>query len=287
MRSSDHRALRSLAVLAGAGLLGVLQACAPIDPQQLALRDRIEQGALTLEDAQHFRTSELERQATAATGGELAPRLASALDVQQAAAVRSGDVKQLRSLIDQGALVNAPDMWGTTPLVIAAREGQVEAVRALLKAGAEPDGRNGGMTPLAAAALRGHASVVRVLLRAGAQPDAVGLNGQSPLISALQMGHTDTVRLLLQAGANTRVTDRAGDNPLVMAINQGRADLLALLLQHGANPNQLDASGLSPLYWARQNQREDLAQQLMAAGASADRLRVTLRESRPYKTEDF
>lgn len=286
MRSSD-RLQRWLAVGLGAGLLGVLQACAPIDPEQLALRDRIAQGALTLEDEQKFRTSELDRRAAVATGSELPPRLASALDVEQAQAVRSGDVKQLRGLIEQGALVNAPDQWGTTPLVIAAREGQVEAVRALLKAGAEPDGRNGGMTPLAAAALRGHASVVRVLLRAGAQPNATGLNGQPPLISALQLGHTDTVRLLLQAGANTRVTDRAGDSPLVMVINQGRADLLALLLQHGANPNQLDASGLSPLYWAQQNQREDLAQRLLEAGAQADRLRVTLRESRPYKTEEF
>lgn len=273
--------------LAGALALAALQGCAPMAAQDLELRERIEQGALTLEDAQHFRTSELERRAAVATGSEWAPRLASALDVQQAQAVRSGDVKKLRSLIDQGALVNAPDPWGTTPLVIAAREGQVEAVRALLKAGAEPDGRDGGMTPLAAAALRGHAPVVRVLLRAGARPDATGLNGLTPLVSALQQGHTETVRLLLQAGASTRVTDRSGDSPLVMAINAGRSDLLDLLLTHGANPNQTDGSGLTPLYWARQTQREDMAQRLIAAGAQAERLRVTLRESRPYKTEDF
>lgn len=286
MRSSDM-ALRAITWLTGVSLLSTLQACAPIPPQQLELRNRIVEGALTLEDAQNFRTSESERRAAVATGAELAPRLASALDIQLAAAARMGDPKQLSSLIEQGALVNAPDAWGNTPLLIAAREGHVEAARVLLRAGAEPEGRNGAMTPLAAAALRGHSSMVRVLLRAGARTDSVGLNGQVPLLGALQIGHLPTARLLLEAGASTRITDRAGDSPLVMAINQGREDLLALLLQHGANPNLTDSSGLSPLYWARQNQREDLAQRLIAAGAKTDQLRVTLRESRPYKTEEF
>lgn len=286
MRSSEP-ALRWLGLLPCAGLLGLLQACAPMEPQQLELRDRIAQGALTLEDAQNFRTAALERRAAVASGSEQAPRLASALDAQLAEAAHAGDAKQLRSLIEQGALVNAPDAWGNTPLLVAAREGRVEAVRALLRAGAEPEGRDGGMTPLAAAALRGHASVVRVLLRAGARANAVGLDGQAPLLGALRSGHTETVRLLLEADASTRVTDRAGDNPLVMAIHQGREDLLLLLLRHGADPNLIDGSGLSPLYWARQNQREDLAQRLLDAGARADRLRVTLRESRPYKSEEF
>lgn len=278
MRSSES-ARRCAGLLLGL-LLGALQACATFDPERLELRDRIAQGALTREDAQNFRTSELERRAAVATGSELAPRLASALDRQLIDAARSGDVKLLRSLIEQGALVNVPDAWGNTPLLIAAREGRVEAVRALLQAGAQPDGRNGDMTPLAAAALRGHASVLRVLLRAGARVNAVGLNGQAPLLGALQLGHIDSVRLLLQAGASTRVTNRAGNSPLVMAINLGREDLLALLLQHGADPNLTDSSGLSPLYWARQNQREDLAQRLVAAGAQVDPQRVTLRESR-------
>lgn len=278
---------RRLGVVTGALSLAALQACAPLGPDQLALRDRIAQGALTLDDAQNFRTSEQERRDSVATGREWAPRLATALDAGLADAARRGDVNRMRTLLEQGALVNVPDVWGNTPLLYAAREGHVEAVRALLRAGASPHGRDGDMTPLAAAALRGHASAVRVLLRAGADPGAAGLNGQVALLGAMQLGHVDTLRLLLQAGASTQVVNRQGDSPLVMAINSGRADLLDLLLQYGADPNQIDTSGLTPLYWAQQAKREDMAQRLKAAGALSDRLRVTLRESRPYKSEDF
>lgn len=286
MRSSEAARARA-GVLTGVLLLAALQGCANHDEQRLALRDRIAQGALTPEDAPQFRTSEREHRALLATGGERAPRLASALDLQLTEAAQRGDAKELSRLIGQGALVNAPDAWGSTPLLIAAREGRVEAARVLLRAGAEPDGRGGGMTPLAAAALRGHAPLVRVLLRAGARVDATGLSGQTPLVLALQQGHLACVQLLLEAGANTRVSDRAGDSPLVMAINQGRDDLLALLLRHGTDPNLSDGSGLSPLYWARQQQREDMAQRLLAAGAQVDRMRVTRRESRPYENEAF
>ncbi|WP_382160847.1 ankyrin repeat domain-containing protein [Hydrogenophaga sp. ANAO-22] len=285
MRSSeDARRLAWCTTLALAAGLG---ACAQHDPRQLALRDRIEQGALTPEDSERFFTGEREHQAVVSARRDVPPRLASALDRDLAQAVASGEVERARQLIKDGAQVNAVDAGGQTALLIAARAGDLEMARLLLRSAADPNGRGGPFTPLGAAALHGHAPLVRLLLRAGAEVDAVGLNGQTPLMNAIKLDRLDAAALLLQAGADTRTADRSGDDPLVAAIHEDRPRMLDLLLAHGADPNRADANGLTPLYWARQLQRDALAQRLLAVGAREDQQRQTLRASRPYPKEDF
>ena len=54
------------------------------------------------------------------------------------AAARNGDVAQVDRLLAGGALLNAPDEAGRTPLILAAMGGHIEAVRRLLAAGANP-----------------------------------------------------------------------------------------------------------------------------------------------------
>lgn len=67
------------------------------------------------------------------------------------------------------------DAWsdeGQTALILAARNGHLEVVEALLKAGADPDHATAdGRTALIMAAEGGHATVVESLLRAGADPN--------------------------------------------------------------------------------------------------------------------
>lgn len=286
MRSSEVRrgALQALFVV----VLGVsVQGCAVHTPEQLALRDRIEQGALTPEDNPRFHTSERERQAVVASANDPVLRLASELDQQLIQAASRADGVALRQLIKDGAQVNAVDTWGQTALLLAAREGDVETARTLLRAGADVDGRGGALTPLGQAALRGHTHMVRLLLRSGASVDAAGLNELTPLVTAVKLNHPEVVRLLLKAGANTQVKDRTGAGLLLVTINDDLPQVMAVLLGHGLDPNQPDADGLTPLYWTRQLQREALATQLVNAGAQADVKRQAFRASRPYLKEDF
>lgn len=287
MRSSERRGfLRRPWVVVGI-LMSALWGCAQHAPEQLALRDRIEQGAITPEDNPRFFTAERQNQAVVASASDPVLRLASELDRQLAGAAGRGDVVSLRQLIKEGAQVNAVDEWGNTALLLAAREGDVETARTLLRAGAEVDGRGGALTPLGQAALRGHTHMVRLLLRSGARVDATGLNEHTPLMTAVKLNHPEVVRLLLKAGANTRVKDRTGAGLLLVTISDDLPQVMAVLLDHGLDPNQPDADGLVPLYWARQLQREALAVQLVNAGARADVKRQTLRASRPYPKEDF
>jgi hypothetical protein len=67
--------------------------------------------------------------------------------LQSAAA--QGDVVQATSLLDQGAVIDARDEAGRTPLMLAVTQGQIEVVRLLLARGADPNAAdNAGHTPL-------------------------------------------------------------------------------------------------------------------------------------------
>jgi uncharacterized protein len=84
--------------------------------------------------------------------------------------------------------LSAPDAWtvdGFTGLHLAAFAGNVEAARALLEAGADPNAVSRAsfaqVTPLGTAAFAGSADVARVLLEHGADPSITGGSEVTPL----------------------------------------------------------------------------------------------------------
>lgn len=92
-------------------------------------------------------------------------------------AAQVGDVAMIRVLVTHGAKVDSTDgITGRTPLYYAAARGQGEAVKSLLKFGADPNslskepgyGTTFRYTPLHPAAQKGHAAVVSALLKRGA-----------------------------------------------------------------------------------------------------------------------
>src|SRR5262249_49657406 len=83
------------------------------------------------------------------------------------AAVRNGDAKATKALLDKGTDVNAKNEIGVTALWIAASKGKPEVVKLLLDAGADANARDGIWyeTPLSQAVAEGNnAEVVTALL---------------------------------------------------------------------------------------------------------------------------
>ncbi|MFC1232837.1 MULTISPECIES: ankyrin repeat domain-containing protein [Streptomyces] len=134
-------------------------------------------------------------------------------------AASSEDVGAVRALLRAGADPDGADAHGTTPLYAAAVGGSAEIVARLLEAGASPDVESRGETDgtaLCAAAAWGHADVVRRLLAHGADPDLREDDGEgrSPLEWARNGRHTRTAGLLLAAGARSPDTaTRAATTP--------------------------------------------------------------------------
>jgi Ankyrin repeats (many copies) len=84
-------------------------------------------------------------------------------------AVAQGDVAQAASLLDQGAVIDARDEAGRTPLMLAVTQDQPEIVRLLLARGADPNAAdNTGHTPLQQATKRNLQDVAALLEQAGA-----------------------------------------------------------------------------------------------------------------------
>lgn len=83
-------------------------------------------------------------------------------------AAERGDIDEVKHLINEGADVNAKDVYEKTPLHWAAEKGHKEIVEILLKKGADVNGVESfsGMTSLWLAAQNGHESLVEVLLTA-------------------------------------------------------------------------------------------------------------------------
>ena len=130
-----------------------------------------------------------------------------------ARAAARGDLREMESLLAQGADLEAADLRGLTPLIAAAREGQADAARLLLRRGADPN----------------HTG---------------GVNRWTPLEHAIHKGRNETGLILLDAG---RARGNGLDAPLIMAAANGNAAMVRALLAHGADPGARDAGGFSAL----------------------------------------
>lgn len=98
---------------------------------------------------------------------------------------------------------NNANSAATSPLMVAAREGKADVVRALLSSNDVnvniTDAQ--GNTPLIEASRFGHNDVARALIEHGADLKAKNKEGQTALMLAVRNGHDDVVRILKEAGA--------------------------------------------------------------------------------------
>jgi uncharacterized protein len=124
---------------------------------------------------------------------------------------------------------------GRTPLLVAARDGNVSAVAALLAAGADQTLTDMYMhaVPAHKAAYSGHAEVLQLLANAPRFDlvinDQGPFNGYTPLHDAVWHGHTDCVRVLLDAGARLDLRGHDNKTPADLAREYGYDEILDLL----------------------------------------------------------
>jgi ankyrin repeat protein len=156
------------------------------------------------------------------------------------AAAREGDLAAVRSLLAQRANANAAGRDGSTPLLWATHHGNLDMARALIGAGARVDTPNRfGVTPLLQASRSGDAPLMDVLLKARASVSLSHPDGETALTAASRAGRLDAVTLLLEAGAAVNAADTLQDQTALMwAAAEGHADIVSALLKAGADPNR-------------------------------------------------
>lgn len=126
-------------------------------------------------------------------------------------------------------------------------------------------GGGSGDAGLASAAARGQVETVRQLLEAGADPNRVNCFGRRP-IQVMMMGSTRVAELLLLHGADPNCADPATlTRPVHDAAWEGFLDTLAVLHRAGARLDVRDAWGRLPVDLAEERGHRDVARYLSAA----------------------
>ena len=156
-------------------------------------------------------------------------------------AARNGDVEAVRSLLAEGADVNTTPGDGMTALHWAAERRHAAVADLLLAAGAEVEAKTrlGGYTPLHLAGRGGHGPIVSALLDAGADPHATTTNsGVTPLrLAAAAVDGVEAVTALLRRGPEVDAREASsGQTPLMFAAASNRTESVVALLEHGADP---------------------------------------------------
>ena len=116
----------------------------------------------------------------------------------------------------------------------------------------------GGFTPLLFAARQGDLESARLLIAANASVNDTAANGASALVIAAHSGHGALAALLVDKGADPNAAG-AGYTALHAAVLRGDLDLVKALLAHGANPNATLTKGTPGRYYSKDYSLNEVA----------------------------
>ena len=236
----------------------------------------------------------------------------AALDEQLIAAAWKNDLRRARTLIDQGADVNAKDNTVQSAYLISTSEGYLELLNLTLRHGADIDSKDSfNGTGLIRAADRGHADIAGRLIQANIKINHINNLGWTALHEAIILGngsrrYVDTVLVLIAGGADLRLPSQRdqispldhatakghneiakvletaldADKPskqvanrrLLAAAQRGDARAAALAVRAGAHLETRDQRGRTPLLLAVTEERLAVARLLVHLGANPDAL---------------
>jgi ankyrin repeat protein len=192
------------------------------------------------------------------------------------------DGKGTRGITSEGGRSDVRAMGGMTSLMFAAREGHVEAVKALVTAGADVNKVNGAdaMSVLTLAIVNGRLDIAKFLLTSGADPKLLSKTGIGPLwatvdaqwpertwyppasVTEEMTTHLELLEALLARGANPNArlagkpwyrtfhgdwADPVGATPFWLAAKANDVAAMKVMIAGGANPSITSSKGISAL----------------------------------------
>jgi ankyrin repeat protein len=183
-----------------------------------------------------------------------------------------GQIEAIKNILKAGADVNLPNKYGYTALFIAVERGFALTVETLIDMGANihwVDEKTGKSAILIAVA-GGFAEITQTLIKAGADVNMPLRNGQS-LLMLSSAGHSvEMSSVLISAGARVNYQDSLGNNALMIASTVGDLATVQLLIANKARINDATHLGYTALMFASSRGRLGVVMELLSNGAAPD-----------------
>ena len=132
---------------------------------------------------------------------------------------------------------NPPDIYGDTPIIIAAWDGHTEMVKILAPLTENPNAPDSyGRTPILVAAkglARGrNTEIVKILAPLTDNPNAPNNIGKTPMHEAAINGNTEIVKILAPLTNHPNVPDKDGWTPIHYAARYGHKEIVEIIAYH-------------------------------------------------------
>lgn len=209
------------------------------------------------------------------------------IDLQLAVAIMRKNRQTVDALLAKNAKADLKKLGEynvVSPMIMAAKRGDVEILQKLLSHGADPNVVIDAETPLTIAAENGYIDAVRFLLKIGADVNVNAHQGSAcrtscyyatPLAYATMNDHFEIVNILIDNGADINAmayddTEGNSGTPLMYAAESGYRKIVKVLLGKGADVNATDYAGGSALFLASAKGHVDIVRDLLNKGANVN-----------------
>lgn len=194
----------------------------------------------------------------------------STLDQELLNATVALDSTRIEYLLQRGANINAQNVEGQTPLMIAAQNGDLSVVNGLLEYGAKPNIQdNDGWTAAMHAVRTNDPKIFRLLGRFKADFNLINHDEMTALALAVFENKANAAVAMLDNKADPNLKmGKAQYDALMLAVKKGRLQMAQTLLQYKANPNAQNAGGVTPLMIAAHGDQDMIVSLLLKAGAN-------------------
>lgn len=187
-------------------------------------------------------------------------------------AVLNWEVDKVVAILEESGenLVDSPDTYGMSPLMIASQKGYTSIVSSLIAHKADVNFSNtSSKNSMMLACFGGHLKVALQLYEQGASLDTRDNGGSCCLHWAVDGGKPGCIQWLLDKGIEVDVEDECGCSPLMrLASINGNVEVAKILIENGANVNKVDKLKKTSLMSAALNGGLELVKLLVENGAN-------------------